>query len=335
MDDARPSGTREVSARAHAIAAPTDFERGAPIKAARSQSPVKWFFTGLVFVLAAWLAYALVTNPGFQWQVVREYLFAEPILAGVLVTIEIVALSMSIAIALGIVLGVLRLSRNNTAYVVSSAYVWFFRGTPVLVQLIFWYNLASLYPQIQLGIPFDGPKLLSFDSNVVMTSFVAAVIALSLNEAAYYAEIVRGGVLSVESGQALAAKALGLSPVQIYRRIVLPQAMRAIVPPTGNQIIAMLKYSALASVIAVQELLYSAQSIYSRTFETIPLLIVASLWYLVLVTSLSMGQRYVERYFSRGAMVEPGRFAPAGKRMTDVFARTGVHLGRRSSEGSR
>jgi polar amino acid transport system permease protein len=175
------------------------------------------------------------------------------------------------------------------------------------VQLIFWYNLASLYPEISIGVPFGGPAFASVESNVVMTPIVAAILGLSLNEAAYYAEIVRGGILSVDAGQTTAAKALGFRPVQVVRRIVLPQAMRAIVPPTGNQVIAMLKYSALASVIAVEELLHSAQTIYNTNFQTIPLLIVASIWYLVLVSVLSVGQQQLERRFARGAVEDAPR----------------------------
>lgn len=275
---------------------------GEAIKAAPARGLGSWITSALLLVLTAAIVHALITNPGFEWDVVADYMFAPEILDGLIVTIYLVAASMAIAIVLGIVLGVMRLSRNRAAYLVSSAYVWFFRGTPVLVQLIFWYNLATLYPKLSLGIPFGGPSFLAVKSNTVMTPIVAAILGLSLNEAAYYAEIVRGGILSVDAGQTLAAKALGFRPVQIVRRIVLPQAMRAIVPPTGNQIIAMLKYSALASVIAVQELLHSAQSIYNANFETIPLLIVASLWYLVLVTVLSIGQRYLERHFARGAV---------------------------------
>ncbi|GAA4324361.1 amino acid ABC transporter permease [Actinomadura luteofluorescens] len=304
-DVARPSasgGGRPNRPRAHEIVPHPDPSEATPVEAGRAREPGNWIAWLLVAFVAVWLTHALFTNPGFEWDVVGQYLFAPEILKGTAVTAQLVALSMLIAIALGIVLGVMR--------------VWFFRGTPVLVQLIFWYNIATLYPHFKLGIPFGGPEFASVDSNRVMTSFTAAVIGLSLNEAAYYAEIVRAGILSVDRGQTVAARALGFTPVQVVRRIVLPQAMRAIVPPTGNQIIAMLKYSALASVIAVPELLHSAQTIYNRTFGTIPLLIVASIWYLVLVTVLSIGQRYVERYFSRGHLDDGiDRFAALKRRM--------------------
>jgi polar amino acid transport system permease protein len=319
-DDEKPfasGGSRQPNrSRAHEVVQHPDRNKAASIEASRAREPGNWIAWLLLTFVAVWLTHALFTNPGFEWDVVGQYLFAPEILTGTAVTAQLVALSMLIAIALGIVLGVMRLSNNSAAYLPSSAYVWFFRGTPVLVQLIFWYNIATLYPHFKLGIPFGGPEFASIDSNRVMTSFTAAVIGLSLNEAAYYAEIVRAGILSVDRGQTVAAKALGFTPVQVVRRIVLPQAMRAIVPPTGNQIIAMLKYSALASIIAVPELLHSAQTIYNRTFGTIPLLIVASIWYLVLVTVLSIGQRYVERYFSRGHLDDGiDRFAALKRRM--------------------
>jgi polar amino acid transport system permease protein len=314
--DTRSAPRGPVPARPHEICPEPGQQPSPSIAAGHAHEPGKWIAWILLAFVTVWITHALITNPGFQWGIVAEYLFAPEILAGTLVTAQLVALSMLIAIALGVVLGVMRLSHNSAAYLASSAYVWFFRGTPVLVQLIFWYNIATLYPHFAIGIPFGGPEFASVDSNRLMTSFTAAVIGLSLNEAAYYAEIVRAGILSVDRGQTVAAKALGFTPTEIIRRIVLPQAMRAIVPPTGNQIIAMLKYSALASVIAVPELLHSAQSIYNRTFDTIPLLIVASIWYLVLVTVLSIGQRYVERYFSRGHLDDnQDRFAALKRRM--------------------
>ena len=182
----------------------------------------------------------------------------------------------------------------------ANAFVWFFRGTPVLVQLVFWYNLASLFPEITLGVPFGGPKFYAISATAAISSFTAALLGLGLNEAAYMAEIIRAGLLSVDPGQSEASKALGHRPFQTFRVIVLPQAMKAIVPPTGNQVIGMLKYTSIASVVSLQELMHSVESIYNRNFETVPLLIVAALWYLVLVTVLSVGQFFIERYYSRG-----------------------------------
>jgi polar amino acid transport system permease protein len=184
--------------------------------------------------------------------------------------------------------------------VAADAYVWLFRGTPLLVQLLFWYNLASFLPKLTLGIPF-GPQWLEFDTNTVVTSLVAALLGLGLNEGAYMSEIIRAGIQSVDQGQSEAAAALGMSRRRAMRRIVLPQAMRVIVPPTGNQVISMLKGTSLVSIVAISELLYTVQVIYARTFETIPLLVVACIWYLILTTVLSIGQHYIERYYARGA----------------------------------
>jgi polar amino acid transport system permease protein len=206
---------------------------------------------------------------------------------------------MLIGVALGIVIAVMRLAANPVSRLVASGYIWFFRGTPALVQLLFWYNLASLLPRLSLGIPF-GPIFLSAQSNSVMTPLVAALFGLGLNEGAYMAEIVRAGILSVDHGQIEAAHSLGMTPGKTMRRIVLPQAMRVIVPPTGNETIGMLKYTSLASVISLTELLQSTTIIYDRNFLVIPLLVVASLWYLVATTVLSFGQYYLERYYARG-----------------------------------
>jgi polar amino acid transport system permease protein len=273
------------------------------IEAVPLRRPGRWVAAAAVAVAAVWLVHSLVTNPGFQWGVVGHYMLSPEILKGMLMTVELTVLTMLVGIALGVLLAVMRLSRNPLVSGASALYVWFFRGTPVLVQLIFWFNLASLYPVLKLGIPFGGPTLASAQANVLITPFLAALLGLGLNEGAYMAEIVRGGILGIDQGQTDAAKALGFTPLQTMRRIVIPQAMRMIIPPTGNQTIGMLKYTSLASVVAVAELLQSAQAIYNRTFETIPLLLVASLWYLVLTTVLSIGQHHVERHYARGQAV--------------------------------
>src|SRR4029079_1552251 len=178
--------------------------------------------------------------------------------------------------------------------------IWLFRGTPVLVQLLFWQFISALYPTLSFGIPF-GPEVVHCDATHLITPFTAAILGLGLNEGAYMAEIVRAGIISVDEGQTDAAQALGMSRLQTMRRIVLPQAMRVIIPPTGNETISMLKTSSLVSVIAYAELLYSVQLIYAVNFLQIPLLIVASIWYLIFTSLLSIGQYYIERHFGRGA----------------------------------
>ncbi len=259
----------------------------------------RWFGAFAVAAFVCWVIYQVLTNPGFQWRVVGTYLFNREILAGLLMTCELTVLVMLVGIAIGLLLAVMKLSRTPIVSMAAGAYIWFFRGTPVLVQLVFWYNLAALFPMLQLGIPFGGPKFFSIPSTVAISSFTAALLGLGLNEGAYMAEIVRAGIVSVDHGQIEAATALGYRPLQRLWVVVLPQAMKSIVPPTGNQVIGMLKYSSLASVVALEELMESAQNIYSRTFETIPLLIVASLWYLALTSLLSVAQHFIEVYYSR------------------------------------
>jgi polar amino acid transport system permease protein len=265
--------------------------------------PGRWIAAAIILVIAAALVRSVVTNPRFEWSVVGEYLFDHRILEGLLVTIELTVISMAIGVALGVLLAVMRVSSNPLVSRASWLYIWFFRGTPVLVQLLFWYNIAALYPKIALGVPF-GPALVHPDVNTLITAFRAAVLGLGLNEGAYMAEIVRAGMISVDEGQTDAAQSLGMTRVQTLRRIVLPQAMRVIIPPTGNETISMLKTTSLASVITVTELLYSSEQIFAVNYKTIQLLIVASFWYVVCTSVLYVGQHYLERYYGRGSSRE-------------------------------
>ena len=252
-----------------------------------------------VALLLVWFIYIVFNNPNFQWKVVGKYLFSKEILDGVKLTIELTVSAMAIGVTLGVIAALMRLSDNTLLSRAATLYIVAFRGTPALVQLIFWYNLAALFPKITLGIPFFGPDFVSLNANAIITPVVAANLGLGLCEGAYMAEIVRAGIMSVDPGQREAGVALGLTRAQTMRRIILPQALRVIVPPTGNQIIGMLKLSSLASVISVTELLAAAGLIYTRTFETIPLLIVASIWYITLTSLLTLGQRVIERRLGR------------------------------------
>ena len=253
----------------------------------------------VVALLLVWFVSIIFNNPNFQWKVVGKYLFSKEILDGVKLTIELTVSAMAIGVTLGVIAALMRLSDNALLSRAATLYIAAFRGTPALVQLIFWYNLAALFPRITLGIPFFGPDFVSLNANTIITPVIAANLGLGLCEGAYMAEIVRAGIMSVDPGQREAAVALGLTRAQTMRRVILPQALRVIVPPTGNQIIGMLKLSSLASVISVTELLAAAGLIYTRTFETIPLLIVASLWYVTLTGVLTLGQRVIERRLSR------------------------------------
>jgi polar amino acid transport system permease protein len=267
----------------------------------------RWVASVVVLVIAAVIVYSVVNNPRFQWGVVGDFLFDPRIVRGARVTLELTFLAMAIGIVLGVVLAVMRLSPNPLVVALSSFYIWFFRGTPVLVQILFWQFVGALYPKFSIGIPFGGPVFASVGANHLITTFVAGLLGLGLNEGAYMAEIVRAGILSVDEGQTEAAQSLGMRRILTLRRVVLPQAMRVIIPPTGNETISMLKTSSLVSVIALSELLYSAQLIYSQNFKTIPLLIVVAIWYLFFTTILSIGQYYLERYYARGTSREVRR----------------------------
>jgi polar amino acid transport system permease protein len=269
------------------------------IEAVPVRHPGRWIAAAIVLVIAASIARSVITDKNFQWNIVGQYLFDSRILHGVLVTIELTVISMMVGILLGVLLATMRRSPNPLVSGASWLYIWFFRGTPLLVQLLFWYNVAALFPVISLGVPF-GPAIIHGSANQYVTTFVAALLGLGLNEGAYMAEIVRAGFLSVPEGQTEAAQSLGMSRIQILRLVVLPQAMRVIIPPTGNETISMLKNTSLVSVIAYAELLYSAQEIYSVNFKTIPLLIVASIWYLVMTSVLYVGQYFIERRYGRG-----------------------------------
>lgn len=265
----------------------------------RPRHPGRWVAAAVLAVLAAMFVHFVATSPKLRLDLVAGYLFEKSILQGLLMTIELTVVAMLVGVLLGTVLAVMRLSDNPLLSAVSAAYVWLFRGTPILVQLLFWFFLGTVLPQISIGIPF-GPSFASVPTNTLITQFTAAILGLGLNEAAYMAEIVRAGIGSVDRGQTEAAHALGMSPWLTYRRVMLPQAARLIVPPTANEAISMLKLTSLVLVIGLPELMTTAQLIYGRNFQQIPLLIVASIWYLVLTTVLTFVQARIERRMSRG-----------------------------------
>ncbi|GAB3855333.1 amino acid ABC transporter permease [Nocardioides maradonensis] len=249
-------------------------------------------------VIAAGIAATLITNPRYQWQTIGHYLTAPTVLRGLWLTIWMTVVVMVIATVLGLLIAVMRISKVLPVRILAMGYINLFRGTPVLVQLILWFNIAALYPDIRLGVPFTslGGTL---DTNALISATTAAIIGLSLNEAAYMAEIVRGGFNSVPKGQLEAADSIGMSEGMKLRKIIIPQAMPTVIPATGNQMISMLKETSLVSVLGVADLLASVQLIYSRTYETIPMLLVACIWYLVASLLLSYPQSKIEAYYSR------------------------------------
>lgn len=259
----------------------------------------RWLTAGLALLLFAMVVNSVVRNDAFQWGVVGRYFTTTAVLDGLLLSLWLTALVMVLGFLLGTVLAVMRLSANPVLRTLSWGYVWIFRSTPLLVQLLFWFNIGALYPTLGLGIPF-GPQFLTVKTVNLLGPTLTAVIGLTLHESAYAAEVVRGGILSVDGGQTEAAQALGLSRCRTLRRIVVPQAMRSIVPTAGNMLIGTLKGTSIVSVLAVHDLLYSVQLIYNQTYQIIPLLMVATLWYIAVTTVLSVGQFYVERYYARG-----------------------------------
>ncbi|GAA1937070.1 amino acid ABC transporter permease [Brevibacterium antiquum] len=266
----------------------------------------QWVARIIVFLVIVWLAQFLFTNPNFEWGTVWAWFNAPSIIKALWTTLWLAFVSMVLGTVLGVVLAVARMSHNGLLNAAAGVYIWFFRGTPLLVQLIFWFNMAALLPQISIGIPFGGPQLIIWSTNDLITPLTAALLGLALNEAAYMAEVIRGGLLSVDPGQREAARAYGMSSGQSLIRVVLPQAMRSIIPPTGNQLINIVKATSQVSVIAMSDLLYTVQSVYNRTFETIPLLLVAVIWYLIVTSILNVAQSFIEDHYARGHNSEQG-----------------------------
>ncbi|MFF9203901.1 amino acid ABC transporter permease [Streptomyces sp. NPDC014986] len=264
----------------------------------------RWAAAVAVTVLAAQFAHGLATNPVWEWDVFRAYVLSETIVQAVWVTLQLTAYATVLGFLLGTVLAFMRLSRSPVLQTVAWTYIWIFRSIPMIVQLVFWFNLSALYDRLGVGIPF-GPVFWSVDSNSIIGTMGAAVIGLTLHQAAYAAEIVRGGVIAVDHGQPEAAAALGIPRLRQIRRIVLPQAMRAILPTAGNEVIGLLKGTSVVYVMAIGELFYQVQVIYGRNGRVIPLLLVATAWYVVLTSLLSVAQYYVERRYARGANRTP------------------------------
>jgi polar amino acid transport system permease protein len=253
-----------------------------------------------VVTAGALILWTAITDEAFEWPIFASYFFAAPVLAGVGMTLVLTFFSGLVAVVLGTILAVMRMTSNPILIAASTSYAWFFRGIPVLVQLIFWYNLALLFPSISLGFPGIG-WLFAIPTNLVVTPFTAAILGLGLSMAAYMGEVIRGGIISVGAGQIEAIRSLGMTHGQGLRRIILPQAMRVVLPPVGNELIGLLKWTSLASVISVTELMEQTNLISSRNFHVIPLLMVAALWYLAITTIFSIVQGWLERHFGKGA----------------------------------
>ncbi|MEI6254628.1 MAG: amino acid ABC transporter permease [Mycobacteriaceae bacterium] len=273
----------------------------AAIDAVPLRHPWRWVGAAAIVVLVGLFIYGAATNPAYGWATYTKYLFNERILLGVWNTLQLTVYAMALGVVLGIVMSVMRLSPNPVFQAVAWVFLWIFRGTPVYVQLVFWGLLPTIYQKVQLGIPF-GPTFFHLNLQSLSIPFLLAVIGLGLNEAAYMAEIIRAGITSVPEGQTEASTALGMSWGMTMRRTVLPQAMRVIIPPTGNELISMLKTTSLVTAVPFSYDLYSIASreIAARTFEPVPMLLVAATWYLMVTSILMVGQYYLEKYFSKG-----------------------------------
>jgi polar amino acid transport system permease protein len=273
------------------------------IDAVPLRHPWRWVAAIVIVILLGLFLYGAATNPAFGWKTFAKYLINDRIMLGVRNTLLLTVFSMAIAIVLGIILSVMRLSANPVFRAVSWGYLWIFRGTPVYVQLVFWGLIPTIYKNIQFGVPFTGPTFFHLNLQSLTIPFLLATLGLALNEAAYMAEIIRAGISSVPEGQMEASTALGMSWGLAMRRTVLPQAMRVIIPPTGNEVISMLKTTSLVTAVPYAYDVYSiaTREIAARIFDPVPMLLVAAFWYLVVTSILMVGQFYLERYFSRGA----------------------------------
>ena len=284
-----------------------------PIRAVPVRHPGRWVALVVIAVAVAMFVHMLVTNDAFGWSFMVDHMFRPPVVRGVRTTLVLTVEAMALGVALGIVLAIMRLSPNPIIASVAWLYTWFFRAVPRLVLAILFGNLGILYARLDFGLPFDRQLFAMFgldsvdgriwgvDARTVLSGFVAGLLALALSEAAYMAEIVRAGILAVDSGQSEAAHALGMSRGLTLRRVVLPQAMRVIVPPTGNETIAMLKDTAVVAYVPVtNELFFQLQAVGARTFRVFPMLVAACLWYVALTSVLLVGQHFLERRFARG-----------------------------------
>lgn len=283
--------------------------------------PWRWISAVIVVAAVVWFVTIVVTNPNLDFGVVGEFLLDPRIVEGAWLTILITVISMVVSTLLAIVVAAMRLSANPVLSGVAWFYVWAFRGTPLLVQIVLWGYLGLLFDRIRLGIPLTDVVFWSIDTNTLITPFIAGLLALTLNQAAYSSEIVRAGMISVDEGQREAAYSLGMSPLYTFRRVLLPQAMRVIIPPLGNELISMIKNTSLLSLIAVMEVYTRATQISAQNLKQVELLIVVSIWYLLIVSILSIPQFYLERYFGRGVERNaPTSTLQKAKQMTGAIA---------------
>lgn len=303
--------TEQANGASGSDSKPQPFYESEPIEAVKLKHPGRIVLAVILAVLAVLFIIDTAQRPAFDWPEVGKYLFDTRIFAAAGYTLQLTVYSMVIAIILGVSLAIMRLSPNPIVKSVAWVYLWIFRGTPVYVQLTFWGLFAVIYPTLGIGIPFMDP-IFEFETKAIMTAFTLAIVGLALNEAAYMAEIVRAGLLSVDKGQDEAAVALGLGWWHTMTRVILPQAMRVIIPPTGNEVISMLKTTSLVTAVPFTlELFTKQKDIAAVTYKPVPMLLVASIWYLVITSILMVGQYYLEKHFAKGVGQRPDVMKPS------------------------
>lgn len=269
--------------------------------------PGRWLTVAILAILVVQISQAVVVNANFHWDIYLTYLFAPQVIRGVGWTLLLTVVAMVVAIIVAAILVIMRASDNSILRGLAYAWIWFFRGTPIYTQLLFWGLFAVLFPNLRLTIPF-GPEIISVETKYIVTPAVAAICGLGFNESAYLTEIFRAGFNSIDGGQSEAAQALGMRPTKIWRRILMPQAMRVIIPPTGNETIGMLKMTSLVLAVPFTlDLTFATNAISNRLYLPIPLLMVAGTWYLALTTLLMVGQYFLERHFGKGVSVQSAR----------------------------
>lgn len=270
------------------------------LRVRRRARPGNWILSAVALLFVAMFVHGLARNPGWDWPTFARYFTAKSVLAALWLTIRLTIYGTVLGFVLGVALAAARLSNNPVLKVISWTYVWIFRSIPLIVQLLFWFNIAYLYDSISFGIPF-GPSLITVDTNELLSGLTAAVIGLTLHQGAYFAEIIRGGILSVDEGQLEAAAALGIPRRRQFFRIVLPQAMRSVMPNAANEVISLVKGTSIVSTMAIADLFYQVQVIFGRNGRVVPLLMVATVWYIVITSVLTIVQYYIERHYARGA----------------------------------
>ncbi|KJL40385.1 amino acid ABC transporter permease [Microbacterium trichothecenolyticum] len=296
----RQAGAAEVAPPSSAASSRVDL---GDLRVVHTRHWFRWSIGIVVLFVVAQFAWSLVTNENYEWDVFAHYFLSEPVLQGVGITLALTVISATIGFFLGTLLALARLAKSPLLNSAAWVFIWFFRSVPLVVQIIVWYNLGYLYPTLGLGTPFTTDFwIVEFPTVQLISAFAAAILGLSLNQAAYSAEIIRGGLLSVDQGQLEAAAALGIPPRRRLTRIVLPQAMRSIVPNATNEVIGLVKGASVVFVIAIPEVFYAVQVIYNRNSRVIPLLLVAVVWYTIITTILSIAQYYIERHYARGSV---------------------------------